>query len=140
MRARANELFGAGGALLFEDLKDSVARYMPARVVAEYAGLRYVRNENLNGGALARGAAYRFYTVYSAEIITGKKDADVEYMTYPAAYKGELYLPTDHTYEVYGLWCENVPGTKLAVLVSEKINGCTAELLSRLLGAAMAQA
>ncbi|MDR2088923.1 MAG: hypothetical protein LBP73_06175, partial [Clostridiales Family XIII bacterium] len=98
MRARANGLLGAEGALVFGTLRDSASQYMPARVVAEYLKLRYVWNGNLNGGALARGASYRFYTVYSAEILTGKGADDLEYMTYPAAYADELYLPTDHTY------------------------------------------
>jgi hypothetical protein len=76
--------------------------------------------------------------VYSAEILTGKGADDLEYMTYPAAYADELYLPTDHTYETYGVWCQSVPGTGLSVLVSAEINNCAAELLSRLLAAAMA--
>jgi hypothetical protein len=138
MRARANGLSGAGGFLVFDELKDSASLYMPARVVAEYLKMRYVWNGNLNGGALARGANYRFYTVYSAEILTGGGADDVEYMTYPAAYKGELYLPVDHTYDTYGVWCESIPGTGLSVLVSPNLNNCAAELLSRLLGAATA--
>jgi hypothetical protein len=138
MRAKANEMFAADSPLLFGTLRDSVSLYMPARAVAEYAKLRYVWNENLNGGALARGGSYRFYTVYSAEIVTGKAAVDAEYMTYPAAYDGEMYLPTDHTYDAFGLWCETIPGTAFSMLVSEKISNCVAELLSRLLGAAAA--
>jgi hypothetical protein len=138
MRARANAMYGAGSALFFEDLRDSAALYVPARSIAAYARLRYVWNENLNGGALARGGNYRFYTVYSAEIITGRGAADVAYMAYPAAYKDGLYLPADHSYDAYGLWCERVPGTALSVLVSERISSRAAELLSRLLEAAMA--
>jgi hypothetical protein len=136
MRAEANKLLGSGSALIFEGLRDSGVEYLPARVVAEQLRMRYVWNKNLNGGALARGAAYRFYTVYSTEILLGRGSADVEYMTYPAAYKNELYLPSDHTYEAFGIWCENIPGTAFSVVVSDEINSCAAELLGLLLGAA----
>jgi hypothetical protein len=138
LRAQANELFGADSALLFETLRDSVSQYVPARAVAEYTGMRYVWNENRNGAALARGGDYRFYTVYSAEIVTGGNASDLEYMNYPAAYNGELYLPTDHCYEAFGIWNEAVPGTAFSLLISPRIDNCAAELLSRLLSAAAA--
>jgi hypothetical protein len=136
MRAEANKLLDAGSASIFESLRESGTEYLPARVVAEQLRMRYVWNKNLNGGALARGGTYRFYTVYSTEILMGKGNADVDYMTYPAAYKGELYLPSDYTYDAFGIWCESVPGTTFSVSVSGEVNNCAAELLGLLLGAA----
>jgi hypothetical protein len=136
MRAEANKLLGAGSPLVFESLRESNVEYLPARAAAEKLRMRYVWNKNLNGGALARGGSYRFYTVYSAEILLGRGNADLEYMNYPAAYKNELYLPSDHTYEAFGIWCESIPGTTLSLLVSQKTESCAAELLGMLLGAA----
>jgi hypothetical protein len=130
MRAEANRLLETGG-LIFEELRESSAQYVPARMLADYLKLRYVWNRNLNGGALARGREYRFYTVYSAEIITGPNREDVDYMAFPAAYKNEMYLPDDYTYETFGVWAAPIPGTGLAVLVSKDIIDCSSELLSR---------
>jgi hypothetical protein len=132
MRAESNRLLETGG-LAFEELRDASEQYVPARMLADYLKLRYVWNKNMNGGALARGGEYRFYTVYSAEIITGPNREDVDYMAFPAAYKNEMYLPSDYTYETFGVWAEPIPGTGLAVLVSREISDCAAELLSRLM-------
>jgi hypothetical protein len=137
MRAEANRLLETGG-LVFEELRDASEQYVPARMLADYLKLRYVWNKNLNGGALARGGEYRFYTVYSAEIITGPNREDVDYMAFPAAYKNEMYLPSDYTYETLGIWAEPIPGTGLAVLVSREISDCAAELLSRFMRTAEA--
>jgi hypothetical protein len=133
MRAEANRLLETSG-LAFEELRDASEQYIPARAAADYLKLRYVWNKNLNGGALARGGEYRFYTVYSAEIITGPNSEDLDYMAFPAAYKNdEMYLPGDYAYEAFGIWAEPLPGTGYSLLVSEKISDCAAELLSRLL-------
>jgi hypothetical protein len=137
MRAEANRLLETNG-LIFEELRESSAQYVPARMLADYLKLRYVWNKNLNGGALARGGGYRFYTVYSAEIITGPNREDVDYMAFPAAYKNEMYLPDDYTYEAFGIWAESIPGTGFAVLVSKEISDCAAELLSRFIRTAEA--
>jgi hypothetical protein len=132
LRAETSRMMTSGN-LVYEDLKDSASRYLPARALADYLKLRYVWNRNLNGGALARGGEYLFFTVYSAEIITGSDGGDVDYMAFPAAYKDELYLPDDYAYEAFGLWSEAIPGTDAALIISPKINDCAAELLSRLL-------
>ncbi|MDR1322134.1 MAG: hypothetical protein LBK56_12015 [Gracilibacteraceae bacterium] len=135
-RGEAQRQMEAGNPLVFQHLEENGQYYIPARVVAAQLKMRYVWNSNLNGGALARGGDYYFFTVYSTEIVMGPGADDLAYMAFPAKYREELYLPVDYTFETFGLRSEPAPGTDYAFLVTAETDNCAAELLSRLLRAA----
>ncbi|MDR1070310.1 MAG: hypothetical protein LBL37_05990 [Gracilibacteraceae bacterium] len=135
-RGEAQRQMEAGNPLVFQNLEENGRYYIPARVIAAQLKMRYVWNSNLNGGALARGGDYYFFTVYSTEIVMGPGADDLAYMAFPAKYQEELYLPVDYTFETFGLRSEPVPGTDYALLVTAETDNCAAELLSRLLRAA----
>ncbi|MDR1605342.1 MAG: hypothetical protein LBS10_11270 [Gracilibacteraceae bacterium] len=135
-RGEAQRQVEAGNPLVFRDLSENGRRYIPARLIAAQLKMRYVWNSNLNGGALARGGDYYFFTVYSTEIVMGRDGKDLAYMTFPAKYQGELYLPADYVFDVFALRSEPVPGTDYALLVTTGADNLAAELLSRLLSAA----
>jgi hypothetical protein len=135
-RGEAQRQVEAGNSMIFQNLTEDGRLYIPARTIATQMKMRYVWNNNLNGGALARGGDYYFFTVYSTEVVMGSERSDLDYMAFPAKYQGELYLPSDYVFDTFGLRSEPIPGTDYALLVTADTDNCAAELLSRMLSAA----
>jgi hypothetical protein len=121
----------SGDGLVFQTRKQGDESYIPAKILAQYAGYRYVWNDTKKTAILSKGRKYYSFTAFK-ETVENEK-ADILYMNAPASFSGDVYIPSSFVEENFGCSVSDISGTSYSVLVNDKVVEKSQQLLSELL-------
>lgn len=105
--------------------------YAPVRLLAEYAGYRYVWNDTLKNAILSRGRVFYSFNAFQERVDT--QDGGAEYMETPAGFSGEIYVPAAFVESCFGCSIQEISGTGYTVFADASVMERAQEMLSDLL-------
>jgi hypothetical protein len=122
----------SGDGIVFQTMKQGNESYVPAKMLAEYIGYRYVWNDTKKNAILSRGR--NFYSFTSFRETVENEKGELLYMDNPAGFSGELYVPSSFAEEEFDCYIYDISGTNYSVLVNDNVAQKSQQLLSELLG------
>ncbi len=121
----------SGDGIVFQTMKQGNESYVPAKMLAEYIGYRYVWNDTKKNAILSRGR--NFYSFTSFRETVENEKGELLYMDNPAGFSGELYVPSSFAEEEFDCYIYDISGTNYSVLVNDNVAQKSQQLLSELL-------
>ena len=133
--SQAQQEVALGNPLVFLRVNDAGREYLPLTALRGYTGMRYVWNQNLSLGTLAKGATYYGFTAYSDTVKRSQDDSQSERMTNPAKFQnGVIHVYEEYTYEQFGAQALYLSGTSYGLLYDDDMMDVALSLLSAFLG------
>ena len=119
------------GGYVFQSKKQDKESYVPAKILADYLGYRYVWNDTKKNGILSDRRNYYSFTAFRESVENEK--GEIIYMNATAGFMGELYIPGSFVEETFNCYIYDISGTNYSVLVNDKVVEKSQEILSELL-------
>lgn len=105
--------------------------FVPAEVLADYLGYRYVWNETRKNAILSKGKAFYSFTAYKSNVETEKEETLS--MDQPAGFSDQLFIPGSFVQKQFDSYVYSISGTNYSVLVNNKVIEKSQDILSELL-------
>ncbi len=131
--ALANQALASGNPYVFTDLSDSTGEYVPTPVLAALGGMRHVWSNRYQSATIARGLNYYTFSMYSDLVERDTTGEKVEYLSCATKFQNDIYVPEDYAIGQFGIQCQSITGTGLAIALNEEIQLAADELLTALL-------
>ena len=131
----AQQQVALGNPLVFLRVNDAGREYLPLTALRAYTGMRYVWNQNLSLGTLARGGTYYGFTAYSDSVRRSQDDSQSDRMTSAAKFQnGVIHVYEEYTYEQFGAQAYYLSGTSYGVLYDDAMMEQALSLFAAFLG------
>ena len=115
---------------VFQTLEKQGESYVPAEVLADCLGYRYVWNETRKTGVLSKGKEFYRFTAYEKEVMT-EKEEDLS-MDKAADFSKQLFIPGSFVQKQFGYCVHSISGTDCSVLADDKVVERSQDILSEL--------
>lgn len=116
---------------IFYSKKQGDESYVPAEVLANYLGYRYVWNDTKLNAVLSKGRTFYSFTAFR-ETVENEK-GDTISMDNPAVFSGGVYIPGSFVKETFDCDIYDIFGTSYSVFVNDTVVKKSQEILSELL-------
>lgn len=131
----AQQQMALGNPLVFLRVNDAGREYLPLTALRGYTGMRYVWNQNLSLGTLAKGGTYYGFTAYSDMVKRSQDDSQSDRMTNAAKFQnGVIHVYEEYTYEQFGAQAYYLSGTSYGVLYDDAMMEQALSLFAAFLG------
>lgn len=126
----AAQMEANGSPYIFRQYNDPASEYIPAETISECMGYRYVYDNNQQKVTLSGKGKYFTFRAFQKEYEQGK---DKKELSKNAGFQGDVYLFEQDTEELFKCTAQYVPGSSLALLVTQDNSEQSSAYLSMLL-------
>ncbi len=115
---------------VFRSKRSGGESYVPARLLAEYGGYRYVWSDADHTAVLSKGRQFYRFRWYDSDV--EDETGTLLSMKNPAGFSDGLWIPCSFAEEQFACTVRDIDGTDYAVLVSSEVAAEAQSLLSEL--------
>lgn len=115
---------------VFQTQKLQNESYVPAEMLAQYLGYRYVWNDTRKTAILSKSREFFSFTAYDDQVATEKGEALP--MDKPAVFSKWLLIPGSFVQKQFDCYVYDISGTDYSVLVNDKVVEKSQDILSEL--------
>lgn len=126
----AAQMEANGNPYIFRQYNDPVNEYIPAKTISECMGYRYIYDNNQQQVTISRRGEYLTFQAFQNGYEKGKEKGE---LSVNAGFQADIYLSEQDTETLFKCTAQYVPGSSLAVLVTEDNEDQASAYLSMLL-------
>lgn len=126
----ASALEQSKASAVFQTYQQQDELYVPAEILAQYLGYRYVWNDTRKSAVLSKGKEVFSFTAYDAQVATGERETLS--MDKPAGFSRRLMIPGSFVQKQFDCYVYDISGTDYSVLVNDKVVERSQDILSEL--------
>lgn len=126
----ASALEQSKASAVFQTYQQQDELYVPAEILAQYLGYRYVWNDTRKSAVLSKGREVFSFTAYDAQVATG--EGETMSMEKPAGFSRRLMIPGSFVQKQFDCYVYDISGTDYSVLVNDKVVERSQDILSEL--------
>lgn len=115
---------------VFQTYQQQDELYVPAEILAQYLGYRYVWNDTRKSAVLSKGREVFSFTAYDAQVTTG--EGETLSMDKPSGFSRRLMIPGSFVQKQFDCYVYDISGTDYSVLVNDKVVERSQDILSEL--------
>lgn len=126
----ATQMEADGNPYIFRQYNDPISEYIPAKTISECLRYRYVFDNQQQTVTLSKKGSFYTFHAFAAGYETGEEEGTLKVN---AGFQGDIYLSEQDTQELFKCTAQYIPGSDLALLVSEDNKDQASSYLSMLL-------
>lgn len=115
----ASAMNKSGDYSVFQTYKDGDELFVPADVLADFTGYRYVWNSTKKNAVLSKGRHFYSFTAFRSDVLS--EEEQKEYMEVNAGFRGTVLLPASYLSSHFDCDVSAISGTDYSVLVNDKV-------------------
>lgn len=127
----ASQMEADGNPYIFRQYNDPINEYIPARTISECLRYRYVFENQQQTVTLSKKGSYYTFCSFGTGYETG--DGEQKDMKMNAGFQGDIYISEQDAQEIFKCTAQYIPGSDLALLLTEDNKDQASAYLSMLL-------
>lgn len=127
----ASQMEADGNPYIFRQYNDPINEYIPAKTISECLRYRYVFENQQQTVTLSKKGSYYTFCSFGTGYETG--DEEQKDMKMNAGFQGDIYISEQDAQEIFKCTAQYIPGSDLALLLTEDNKDQASAYLSMLL-------
>lgn len=127
----ASQMEADGNPYIFRQYNDPINEYIPAKTISECLRYRYVFENQQQTVTLSKKGSYYTFSSFGTGYKTG--DEEQKDMKMNAGFQGDIYISEQDAQEIFKCTAQYIPGSDLALLITEDNKDQASAYLSMLL-------
>lgn len=127
----ASQMEADGNPYIFRQYNDPINEYIPAKTISECLRYRYVFENQQQTVTLSKKGSYYTFCSFGTGYETG--DEEQKDMKMSAGFQGDIYISEQDAQEIFKCTAQYIPGSDLALLITEDNKDQASAYLSMLL-------